>query len=214
MRGDRPYPVRQGEIVPLFTPHARGSTCAGFWIVEKIEVYPACAGIDPKRQHLISGRQCLPRMRGDRPSICACSALEILFTPHARGSTPCLFPVYKEGSVYPACAGIDPGNKIRRLRNIRLPRMRGDRPPLSLSIVAIFAFTPHARGSTFVRRLVEIIPLVYPACAGIDLLLLLALPIMVRLPRMRGDRPSLELSYLTPSWFTPHARGSTLFSLF
>ena len=32
----------------------------------------------------------------------------------------------------------------------------------------------------------------YPAYAGIDLLLVLALPIMVRLPRIRGDRPLVK----------------------
>ena len=71
-------------------------------------------------------------------------------------------------------------------------------------------FTPHARGSTCRQKNIVISTSVYPACAGIDLLSEGFCCEPDCLPRMRGDRPSLELSYLTPSWFTPHARGSTV----
>ena len=32
-----------------------------------VNVYPACAGIDPLDIHLLAVSLCLPRMRGDRP---------------------------------------------------------------------------------------------------------------------------------------------------
>ncbi len=53
-------------------------------------------------------------------------------------------------------------------------------------------------------------PQVYPACAGIDLLALRKKGRLPGLPRMRGDRPSFFSWYNGASWFTPHARGSTL----
>ncbi len=91
-----------------------------------------------------------------------------MFTPHARGSTPpfdryAIFP-----SVYPACAGIDLVGQFMSRKLLRLPRMRGDRPLLQVSINKAFPFTPHARGSTIKYRLESCSESVYPACAGID----------------------------------------------
>ena len=54
--------------------------------------------------------------------------------------------------------------------------------------------------------------MVYPACAGIDLLTTERAPARVRLPRMRGDRPEgIPIPQMTKK-FTPHARGSTWFA--
>ncbi len=49
MRGDRPIVVETVEEEEEFTPHARGSTLVGFFAFLRILVYPACAGIDPRR---------------------------------------------------------------------------------------------------------------------------------------------------------------------
>ncbi len=51
---------------------------------------------------------------------------------------------------------------------------------------------------------------VYPACAGIDRSFGVCLMVVRGLPRMRGDRPLCALVNPVWSWFTPHARGSTL----
>ena len=53
---------------------------------------------------------------------------------------------------------------------------------------------------------------VYPACAGIDLNLQPGDRVKHCLPRMRGDRPLEEGSEHGYTLFTPHARGSTVFS--
>ena len=50
---------------------------------------------------------------------------------------------------------------------------------------------------------------VYPACAGIDLLIGMAVVLAARLPRMRGDRPNPWMAAALRAVFTPHARGST-----
>ncbi len=108
MRGDRPSDCGIWVILARFTPHARGSTpvsLSGSWLNL---VYPACAGIDRYQVFLLIRGQGLPRMRGDRPiqpdSVLPCMS----FTPHARGSTSCLFVYVVFTYVYPACAGIDP----------------------------------------------------------------------------------------------------------
>ncbi len=93
---------------------------------------------------------------------------------------------------------------------ISLPRMRGDRPQLSGDQKVQLSFTPHARGSTFKLACQRQKLRVYPACAGIDLIFSSLLIFLWRLPRMRGDRPSLANEETNATMFTPHARGSTL----
>ncbi len=132
------------------------------------------------------------------------------FTPHARGSTLFGPAVGRLDQVYPACAGIDlicyGGSSFKN----SLPRMRGDRPVLASDSSQCSRFTPHARGSTQETAVVPCLAVVYPACAGIDLYQRPDGTWARGLPRMRGDRPKLLLSFGRPLPFTPHARGSTL----
>jgi len=148
-------------------------------------------------------------MRGDRPPIFFCFLCTFLFTPHARGSTLVRRLQYEHDRVYPACAGIDPSQGRSRWSNRRLPRMRGDRPALMLLGLGPGQFTPHARGSTAIRTYYETLITVYPACAGIDLLVKKPKKIAQSLPRMRGDRPREGEAMSFEIVFTPHARGST-----
>ena len=148
-------------------------------------------------------------MRGDRPVWCSPSATCARATPHARGSTSTVMAGSHTLDGYPACAGIDPSGAPTRGPRPRLPRMRGDRPGCSSTVVLIDEATPHARGSTAAEQEKQERPVGYPACAGID-------PAKARrcfprrwLPRMRGDRPAIFSSSWACSPATPHARGST-----
>ncbi len=128
MRGDRPGQFTSGNVASWFTPHARGSTLLRIVPSEFGIVYPACAGIDLRKdvaRRLFKG---LPRMRGDRPSCRKRLTFPLEFTPHARGST--FYNCCHELGyyVYPACAGIDLHAIMEPSRSIGLPRMRGDRP--------------------------------------------------------------------------------------
>ena len=80
-------------ILGKFTPHARGSTQAS-----------------AIQRYVLRG---LPRMRGDRPCMDLLDRSRLLFTPHARGSTRPKTPEGQNQNVYPACAGIDLGKKVR-----------------------------------------------------------------------------------------------------
>ena len=168
MRGDRPLLQELKPEGNLFTPHARGSTAASHSHHPIRWVYPACAGIDLQTISLSTSINSLPRMRGDRPFAFSLSIGKEAFTPHARGSTSCRFRSSKTAVVYPACAGIDPQRGGRRMRNLSLPRMRGDRPCRGSTATMSSWFTPHARGSTNIRRNHLHHGGVYPACAGID----------------------------------------------
>ena len=209
MRGDRPYIGAQGFFAILFTPHARGSTteCVGMGISEI--VYPACAGIDLFTAIMQRMACCLPRMRGDRPQPVCFSQDRIPFTPHARGSTSAKAAHALPRRVYPACAGIDLRDLTIGKYKRSLPRMRGDRPHNWKCKQEEQKFTPHARGSTGIIRVTLCYSLVYPACAGIDRLCRNLWATLIRLPRMRGDRPPTVVVGLCTLGFTPHARGST-----
>ena len=111
--------------------------------------------------------------------------------------------------VYPACAGIDLRKCLYRVSDIRLPRMRGDRPQLFNAFQRGCKFTPHARGSTDHYFTCEDCGEAYPACAGIDHTKRKEVTQVNRLPRMRGDRPRNHVWLLLAQQFTPHARGST-----
>ena len=87
MRGDRPHTPTFVTTEHQFTPHARGSTGLGSSRTRVLQVYPACAGIDPNSHFILFSSFCLPRMRGDRPDIQDGSPIPYAFTPHARGST-------------------------------------------------------------------------------------------------------------------------------
>ena len=87
--------------------------------------------------------------------------------------------------------------------------MRGD-PPQYIAPHFFDAWsTPHARGSTFQKLMDLATEPVYPACAGIHLLLLPYFLYITCLPRMRGDPPYGDLHNSTRCKSTPHARGST-----
>jgi len=93
---------------------------------------------------------------------------------------------------------------------IGLPRMRGDPPSFAAWRHVTPLSTPHARGST--RRACKdpTCMAVYPACAGIHLIIKYCLALADCLPRMRGDPPTRQDSALDYHESTPHARGSTI----
>ena len=148
-------------------------------------------------------------MRGDRPDCGPSCKTEVTFTPHARGSTSHPPAPPKAQDVYPACAGIDHRDIVLNAAAYRLPRMRGDRPQKCCQRSYQNSFTPHARGSTSPYRLSRPARSVYPACAGIDLILRTRTLSPSGLPRMRGDRPNIFILFSSFVLFTPHARGST-----
>ncbi len=148
MRGDRPTPHFQHTIVPVATPHARGSTWDICSMPSPWRGYPACAGIDRSRIRDSISAPRLPRMRGDRPRLAKEAEVAQRATPHARGSTWQNSCAIENRLGYPACAGIDLDSAVRMSRRHRLPRMRGDRPETGEHGERHGPATPHARGST------------------------------------------------------------------
>ena len=148
-------------------------------------------------------------MRGDRPWTMNLPSGLTKFPPHARGSTFAWGSLLRGGVVSPACAGIDPGQHENRQRDIRFPRMRGDRPSAGAPQEPTREFPPHARGSTRFVKSRRTGIYVSPACAGIDRRTRHCRGQGSSFPRMRGDRPGPCAPAPPSCEFPPHARGST-----
>ena len=170
-----------GFIAEAATLYARGSTLSMRLARTAWHGYPVCAGID-----LILYPRALPRLplhARDRP-------MEVSSTA---------------SYAYPVCAGIDHGSVKHCVSLPRLPRMRGDRPQITLDEDGL-AMATRMRGDRPARATPAstIADPGYPVCAGIDL----------RVPRlndflqgypMRGDRPVPKRSACIT--VTPYARG-------
>ena len=149
-------------------------------------------------------------MRGDQPAVVARRPVSFAFTPHARGSTYHDSWSMSRKIIYPACAGINPGERQVHRKHQHLPRRRGDQPPQMVARFKENTFTPHARGSTQWVCHLQRRKRIYPACAGITLCRSLAMVLFSNLPRRRGDQPNSICLRLAEHRFTPHARGSTM----
>ena len=151
--------------------------------------YPAHAGIDLRGKVKDVPYLGLPRTRGDRPYVILRTRRSNRATPHTRGSTshPAAQDAKAEG--YPAHAGIDRSYPQRSGSAIRLPRTRGDRPPISFWVAKYPVATPYTRGSTSRQGIQGRGFSGYPAHAGIDPQYVAIIPMSSGLPRTRGDRP-------------------------
>ena len=126
-------------------------------------------------------------MRGDVPSFHSWKSSGSQFSPHARGCSGLIQPLYRATCVFPACAGM-----------FRPTWWAG---PCSS------AFSPHARGCSQKGSAMETQNHVFPACAGMFLTRSRKAATCLRFPRMRGDVPRRCTRKGNLSPFSPHARG-------
>ena len=130
-------------------------------------------------------------------------------SPHTRGWTPESGHGTPGRCGFPAHAGMDPPTVrlVRRMR--RLPRTRGDGPFTVDVAFTTSAASPHTRGWTSLTFVYDENRYGFPAHAGMD-------PARddlghadARLPRTRGDGPSLSRSVTDSRMASPHTRGWT-----
>ena len=151
----------------------------------------------------------LPRLRGDGPGGVDGFIKNRESPPPARGWT--LFRDLAKIAIHvsPACAGMDPVQPANAIRAIGLPRLRGDGPQHVVSENTVFESPPPARGWTVLAQNSISAVNVSPACAGMDPRSSLFSNLSKRLPRLRGDGPSLKSRLAKPSASPPPARGWT-----
>ena len=91
--------------------------------------------------------------------------------------------------------------------NPSFPRVRGDVPHLHLLLLKRGQFSPRARGCSAPVPFSMYRSIVFPACAGMFLILSTTLSVTPCFPRVRGDVPAWEGVKEGLSKFSPRARG-------
>ena len=187
MRGDVPQSLRHIHTAP--------------------SVFPACAGMFPVSLPTVPQGARFPRMRGDVPSILPLETISAMFSPHARGCSGNHHMFEQLKQVFPACAGMFPNLPSESNACTRFPRMRGDVPQSLSKRKANTVFSPHARGCSRLRVRRQLRHHVFPACAGMFLLVACLVSYYDCFPRMRGDVPEVAAYLPLADEFSPHTRG-------
>ena len=111
---------------------------------------------------------------------------------------------------FPARAGMDPGRPHRETARTRIPRTRGDGPPLLVLTAVRSTDSPHARGWTHDGQREGREGQGFPARAGMDPPPPPCPSAARRIPRTRGDGPPAPCAAPPPTADSPHARGWTM----
>ena len=163
----------------------------------------------PHRDLCHTQRHCFPRVRGDVPPQKYGSTKVTEFSPRARGCSSNFSYLHGFMHVFPACAGMFPGEYWIDHRSFSFPRVRGD-VPIGRNFSRNFhEFSPRARGCSVTAQDAsqkeEVFPrargcsfntlargnniVVFPACAGMFLSSWWTIVWRRCFPRVRGDVP-------------------------
>ena len=207
MRGDVPMTPWGLGVGRGFSPRARGCSYCIAASRSSSAVFPACAGMFLRAAFQLTARTRFPRVRGDVPSSGRVGFCRVTFSPRARGCSLCITVGQNLGLVFPACAGMFLTRPFTRLQIGGFPRVRGDVPKCNSKKAFLTAFSPRARGCSFVAA-TRTPPLrVFPAHAGMFPTGLTTRPTLICFPRARGDVPMQVNTTISLSAFSPRTRG-------
>ncbi len=206
-RGDGPTGTGFEIIPPSRSPPARGwpevYKCAdqmGF-------AFPARAGMARPARSAPRRSRCVPRPRGDGPSLRPSRRFPRSRSPPARGWPVPLLRFRQIRDAFPARAGMArrPPGGLPTARCV--PRPRGDGPSAMADAEAVVARSPPARGwpdhSLRVLRLIQ----AFPARAGMARITLCSSSTGKRVPRPRGDGDEMPGRVVLQATRSPPARG-------
>ena len=171
VRGDVPNSLNGKFVQTAFSPRARGCSFRSTASRKGGYVFPACAGMFLARPDATD--------------------VLIAFSPRARGCSSEKKDHSPSRGVFPACAGMFLTGVAGELFGHGFPRVRGDVPRVPPDSTLSTAFSPRARGCSYIPPLGRLYTTVFPACAG---MFRLSNPIVVNrvgFPRVRGDVPCL-----------------------
>ena len=148
-----------------------------------------------------------PRVRGDVPADKQILEPPQMFSPRARGCSLLSQYRIRVFAVFPACAGMFLYGNVNVVGGDGFPRVRGDVPFLTSSIMRHTVFSPRARGCSLCLRSHDAPLLVFPACAGMFLKPQCNHKHSRCFPRVRGDVPAATGADYVNARFSPRARG-------
>ena len=129
------------------------------------------------------------------------------FSPRARGCSGKFTVTVARLLVFPACAGMFRVRYFGHVQQERFPRVRGDVPIQAIASEAKTPFSPRARGCSEFAKALGVSHDVFPACAGMFLMVFAFQAALWSFPRVRGDVPYLNLVVKPEKMFSPRARG-------
>ena len=171
IRGDVPSIESKKDFRGTFSPHTRGCSWCAPPAVDDSIVFPAYAGMFRSPWGFRQGSIRFPRIRGDVPCTSRTRRVGTWFSPHTRGCSVERHPFTRHVLVFPAYAGMF--REMPRLLPFCLgfPRIRGDVPIKVALPVICDVFSPHTRGCSVDDLAVKVVATVFPAYAGMFLLL-------------------------------------------
>ena len=191
-------------------PRTRGDGPVLFpaWIHAR-DGFPAHAGMDPPRGPWPPAPAWVPRTRGDGPLSYRCRGRPTKGSPHTRGWTARVVNFRLRDNGFPAHAGMDPERRRHGHPEPRVPRTRGDGPAAPSEGAKSVVGSPHTRGWTHRDHRLMRWRRGFPAHAGMDPTSAPANACRARVPRTRGDGPSVTQVVYRQSPGSPHTRGWT-----
>ena len=91
-----------------FSPHTRGCSSSAREKTSPAQVFPAYAGMFPRRGQTVARKTRFPRIRGDVPDCAKLNRKSARFSPHTRGCSLNRKSASSDFSVFPAYAGMFP----------------------------------------------------------------------------------------------------------
>lgn len=112
-------------------------------------IYPACAGVNLAVARCQKVYFYFPRMRGGQPDWAQSIQSRVLFSPHARGSTPHPQSFRRGYRILPACAGVNLTCRCSGCMMMHSPRMCGGQPDFIVDAYTTLFFSLHMQGCSF-----------------------------------------------------------------
>ena len=208
-RGDGPLAEGRGGAGRGDSPRSRGWTVRRGGVGRRGRGFPALAGMDPSGACAGGSWSRIPRARGDGPSASPSATWSAADSPRSRGWTPLRRRDLLTVQGFPALAGMDPPAGPGARPPSRIPRARGDGPPLYVDEPDPKKDSPRSRGWTqpLAGRGGRVMG--FPALAGMDRRQRWVRERCVGIPRARGDGPKPSHLSRMIAWDSPRSRGWT-----
>ena len=154
-----------------YSPHTRGWTWGERETHEREKIFPAYAGLNLYRKNKLKNRLNIPRIRGVEPEPVAIENDADKYSPHTRGWTYAFIAVVYTFNIFPAYAGLNLMQDCGVMCFLDIPRIRGVEPVNLTTILDVKKYSPHTRGWTRLTYLIGYTLHIFPAYAGLNLLL-------------------------------------------
>ena len=135
-------------------------------------------------------RGCFPRVCGDVPSLLLAWLNMLRFSPRVRGCSAYHRGHPRDQFVFPACAGMFLKTQHLSCPPLGFPRVCGDVPSGSPLLIDRIEFSPRVRGCSAGQGACCVVDRVFPACAGMFLIVPFTACDGGGFPRVCGDVPT------------------------